>query len=174
MEKTIKRPKFSLVLKMNDDNIIIERFFNVKEFNPETIHSLDLTYTCDWIKESIIYLFKKESMRLMWLKYDEYAEPKTEEKEQKTEKYFILELRYGKTLINSRIVDVTFFPKEVTENVYLKEVFPNYIQELTNVLSIQNKELTRKYLKQNLANIPNHIRCDYRKIKNTFNSFKND
>jgi len=174
MENKIKKPKFSLVLRTGE-GIIIERFFNVRNFNPETIHSLDLTFTCDWIKDSILYHLKKESMKFMWSNYNEYAEPNLNNKvEIKQERKFYLELKYGRTLINIRELDVTLFPKETLENVFLKDEFPKYIQELNDVLAIENKQLTRKYLNQKLYDIPSHIKTDYRKIKTTVNNFKNE
>jgi hypothetical protein len=177
MEKNerVRRPRFSLVLKTNgDDSIIIERFFNIKDFNPESIHSIDISYVCDWARDSIGDVLKRQSMKMLWNSYDEYSDEPVTRTFEKTDKKLCLELRYGRTLINTRLLDVSMYPKEVTDNIYLKEDFPFYIQEISNVLQMQTKDLTRSYSKTKLFVFSKNIKTDYTKIKQTINSFRND
>lgn len=142
----ITKMEFLLTL---EKNIVIQRFFNVINYNPESRNSLDL-YECvsdicgeisqdlkiktlDYLNENQHYFFDT----------NDNAET-TENKEE----YFLLQIKLGDELFISRIFPAHVYHPKVRYAVDIRPKVRKILADLTDVLS--SRSLTKKYLQYEL------------------------
>lgn len=142
----ITKMEFLLTL---EKNIVIQRFFNVINYNPESRNSLDL-YECvsdicgeisqdlkiktlDYLNENQHYFFDT----------NDNAET-TENKEE----YFLLRIKLGDKVFISRIFPAHVYHPKVRYAVDIRPKVRKILADLTDVLS--SRSLTKKYLQYEL------------------------
>jgi hypothetical protein len=147
-EQEITKLEFLLTL---NDNIVVQRFFNVKGFNPRAKNSLELyefmKITSDTLKyglkmKTVIYMMdNKESIM-----YDPSVMETsfTDEPE-----YFNLYVKLNEQTICHRIFDGKMFPPKVRYTVDVRPYLKEILKTLTDIFSETN--LSFKYLEYDLA-----------------------
>lgn len=147
-EQEITKLEFLLTL---NDNIVVQRFFNVKGFNPRAKNSLELyefmKITSDTLKyglkmKTVIYMMdNKESIM-----YDPSVMETsfTDEPE-----YFNLYIKLNEQTICHRIFDGKMFPPKVRYTVDVRPYLKEILKTLTDIFSETN--LSFKYLEYDLA-----------------------
>ena len=147
-EQEITKLEFLLTL---NDNIVVQRFFNVKGFNPKAKNSLELydfmKRTADTLKydlkmKTVIYMMdNKESIihdpSVMETSFTDGPE------------YFNLYVKFNEQTICHRIFDGKMFPPKVRYTVDVRPYLKEILKTLTDIFS--ETKLSFKYLEYDLA-----------------------
>ena len=127
-------------LMMVNDNIIVQRFFNVRDFNPHAKYSVDLhEYLCEF-KETIMYGLKMKSVDYMLENsYEIQSNPEvlntsfTDGPE-----YFNIFIKHGDMTICHHQVDAKVFPPKIRYTVDIRPHIKSLLSSLTDIFSTKN------------------------------------
>ena len=134
--------KFEFLLSL-ENNIVCQRFFNVKDHVPEAKNSMDLYYyvknICDEISEDLKY---KTSDYLgdnqNYFLNSENVEDDSEEKKE----HFLLEIKLNDDVFISRIFPAYVFHPKVRYTVDIRPKLKRILSDLTDILSAEELEMT--------------------------------
>ena len=136
--------KFEFLLKL-ENNIVIQRFFNVNGHNPASKTSMDLFDCVTDICEDIANDLKDKTLDVMNLNNDFISpEQRKEEIINYKEENFILEIKQGDRVFISRIFPAHIYHPKVRYAVDIRPKVRKILGDLTSVLS--QRELTKTYL----------------------------
>ena len=143
MEQEIQ--KMELLITLNE-NIVVQRFFNVKGFNPDSIRSVELYEYIKNLKEDLEYILKMKTVEYMIDNKESIMFDPTIMETSFTDdaENFNIYLKKGNTTICHRIFDAKKFPPKVRYTVDVRPFIKNILRELTELLSSDN--LSYKYL----------------------------
>jgi hypothetical protein len=137
-------------LMMVNDNIIVQRFFNVRGYNPQAKNSLELY--------ELLFDFKEDIKTQLSLKTVTYMTDNMYEIINNPEiletsyidgpEYFNIYIKQNDVTICHRQVDAKIYPPKVRYTVDVRPHLKNLLMELTDIFSSNN--LTKKYLEVNL------------------------
>lgn len=156
--RKFEEQRFEFVLFIND-HIICQRFFDIRNFNEDSIKSLELKDLMDNIigvnngdfgRLGIIPNFlKKKSQTYLWDNYNPYHNQKDETTKTSTDKIdnFQFEIKVDKKVVSKGIFSGNLFPPKVRYSVDIKEIIPSIINEIR--YSLAQKKYT--ILETNLA-----------------------
>lgn len=140
--------KFEFLLTL-EKNIVIQRFFNVPNYNPESKNSVDL-YECvkdiceeistDLKMKTLDYLNDNANYFIDSTSLDEPIDSK--------EEYFLLKIKLGDEVFMSRIFPAHIYHPKVRYAVDIRPKVRKILGDLTDVLS--SKELAKNYLQYEL------------------------
>ena len=138
-------------LMMVNDNIIVQRFFNVREFNNEAKNSLELYELLREFKEDIQ---KQLSLKTVTYMTDNMYEIINNPSILETSyidgpEYFNIFIKQNDVTICHRQVDAKVYPPKVRYTVDVRPHLKNLLMELTDIFS--DKNLTKKYLDVTLS-----------------------
>ena len=134
--------KFEFLLTL-DGNIICQRFFNVKDYNPVTRRSINLHYEVKNICENISEDLKIKSSEYLidnqgfFLNSDNVEDPKELE-----EQYFLLQIKQGDDVFIQRIFAAHYYHPKVRYAVDIRPRLRKILADLTEVLSLRDPETT--------------------------------
>ena len=142
--------KVEFLLTLND-NIVVQRFFNVRGYNPKAKNSVDLYEYIKTLKEELQYYLKMKTVIYMMdnqdsIKYD----PKimdtsfTDEPE-----IFNIFIKVGDQTICHRVFDGKLFPPKVRYTVDVRPFLKDVLRELTDIFS--ESKLSYEYLEFDLS-----------------------
>ncbi len=147
--KKIEEQRFEFVFYIND-HFIIQRYFNIRDFNEESINSLEMKELIDniagmnngnWGELGIIpkYL-KNKSVDNLWDNYDPYYIRPEEGNKNIYEKIdnFQFEIKIDKNLVAKTQFTANVFQPKVRYAVDIREITPLIIAEIRNFLSQKN------------------------------------
>lgn len=142
--------KMEFLLTLND-NIVVQRFFNVRGFNPKAKNSIELYETVSQIKDQLQYHLKMKTVIYMMDNRDAITHDPSIMNTSYTEgpEVFNLFIKVGDTTICHRIFDGKFFPPKVRYTVDVRPFLKEILRELTDIFSTQ--KLTYKYLEFDLS-----------------------
>ena len=142
--------KMEFLLTLNE-NIVVQRFFNVRNFNPRAKNSVDLYEYIKMLKEELQYYLKMKTVVYMMdnqesINYDAKVMDTsfTDEPE-----IFNIFVKVGEQTICHRIFDGKMFPPKVRYTVDVRPFLKDVLRELTDIFS-ENK-LTYDYLDFDLS-----------------------
>ena len=140
--------KFEFLLTL-EKNIVCQRFFNVREYNPQIRHSMDLYYVvkniCDEIGEDL----KIKTMDYLYDNMDFfYDSDDSETKLDNTQECFVLEIKLGDEVFIRSMFPANYYHPKVRYAVDIRPYLKRYLSELTNTLS--SKDLETTYLNYEL------------------------
>lgn len=156
--RKFEEQRFEFVLFIND-HIICQRFFDIRNFNEDSIKSLELKDLMDNIigvnngdfgQLGIIPNFlKKKAQTYLWDNYNPYHNQKDEPTKTSTDKIdnFQFEIKVDKKVVSKGIFSGNLFPPKVRYSVDIKEIIPSIINEIR--YSLAQKKYT--ILETNLA-----------------------
>jgi hypothetical protein len=142
--------KMEFLLTLND-NIVVQRFFNVRGFNPRAKNSVDLYEYIKSLKEELQYYLKMKTVIYMMdnqesINYD----PKVMETSFTDEpEIFNIFVKVGEQTICHRVFDGKLFPPKVRYTVDVRPFLKDVLRELTDIFS--ESKLTYKYLEFDLS-----------------------
>jgi hypothetical protein len=140
--------KFEFLLTL-ENNIICQRYFNVKNFNKESLDSLDLYYEVKNISDEISHDLKLKTLEFMGQNEDIFHDLDVSENEENEPKEnFLLEIKMGEKVFIQRIFDANVFHPKVRYTVDIRPKLKRYLSDLVQVLS--SKELEKNYLNYQL------------------------
>jgi len=136
--------KFEFLLKL-ENNIVIQRFFNVNGHNPASKTSMDLFDCVTDICEEIARDLKDKTLDIMNMS-DDFVSPEQRKEEiiNYKEENFILEIKQGDRIFISRIFPAHIYHPKVRYAVDIRPKVRKILGDLTSVLS--ERELTKTYM----------------------------
>jgi hypothetical protein len=140
--------KFEFLLTL-ENNIVCQRFFNVRDYNSQTRHSLDLYYVVKNISEEISEDLKIKTMDYLYDNMDFfYDSENSDTKLDGTDESFVLEIKLGDDVFIRSMFPANYYHPKVRYTVDIRPYLKRYLSELTNVLS--SKDLETTYLNYEL------------------------
>jgi hypothetical protein len=142
--------KMEFLLTLND-NIVVQRFFNVRGYNPKAKNSVELYEYIKGLKEELEYYLKmKTVIYMMDNKESIIHDPKIMETSfTEGPEIFNLFVKVGEQTICQRIFDGKKFPPKVRYTVDVRPFLKDVLRELTDIFS--NPELSYQYLEFDLS-----------------------
>jgi len=147
-EESIIKMEFLLTL---NDNIVVQRFFNVRNYNPQAGRSVDLIYFMRQVEEDFIDDLKMKTVMYMMDNQEAiYLDPEilntsnTDDSE-----YFNMYVKLADDKIFHRIFDAKLYPPKVRYTVDVRPSLKNILKGLTDIFSGEN--LAYDYLEYDLS-----------------------
>jgi hypothetical protein len=138
-------------LMMVNDNIIVQRFFNVREFNPKAKNSLELYELLKEFKEDIQQQLSLKTVTYMSDNmYEIINNPAILETSYiDGPEYFNIYIKQNDMTICHRQVDAKIYPPKVRYTVDVRPHLKSLLMNLTDIFSSEN--LTYNYLEVPLS-----------------------
>ena len=138
-------------LMMVNDNIIVQRFFNVREFNNEAKNSLELYELLREFKEDIQTQLSLKTVTYMSDNMYEIINNPAILETSYTDgpEYFNIFIKQNDMTICHRQVDAKVYPPKIRYTVDVRPHLKNLLMNLTDIFS--SEDLTKKYLEVNLS-----------------------
>ena len=142
--------KMEFLLTLND-NIVVQRFFNVRGYNPKAKNSMELYELVSSIKDELQYHLKMKTVIYMMDNRDAITNDPSVMNTSYTEgpEVFNIYVKVGDTTICHRIFDGKFFPPKVRYTVDVRPFLKDILRELTDIFS--TTKLTYQYLEFDLS-----------------------
>jgi len=148
--KEMDSTKMEFLLTLND-NIVVQRFFNVRGFNPKAKNSVDLYDYIKALKEELQYYLKMKTVVYMMDNRDSISfDPKVMDTSfTDGPEVFNLFVKVGEQTICHRQFDGKLFPPKVRYTVDVRPFLKDVLRELTDIFS--NNKLSYQYLDFDLS-----------------------
>lgn len=142
--------KMEFLLTLND-NIVVQRFFNVRGYNPDAKNSLELYEFIKTFKEQLQYYLKMKTVSYMLSNQDYIMADPTVMDTSFTDgpENFNIYVKVGDQVLTHRIFDGKIYPPKVRYTVDIRVYLKELLRELTDIFSSEN--LTFKYLNLDLT-----------------------
>ena len=140
---------FEFTIYLND-NIIVQRFFNVIGFNGKAINSMNFKETIDYNKEIIENHLKVKTLDFMNDNSRMFYENPNYDQNSSKDKLKIV-VKHNDKLIAYREWDATIYPVKVRYSVDIREHIYEMITKIQKCLSEKNDRLETTYLTYDLA-----------------------
>lgn len=130
-------------------NIIVQRFFNVKGYNPNVRRSIDLHENVKKICEEIQFDLKEKTLDYLHenQNYFPLFDPLNNEGSD-AEEYFLLEIKHNDDVFISRVFPAHTYHPKVRYSVDIRPMLREILGELSETFS--SNEITTTYLNYNL------------------------
>ena len=141
-EQEITKMEFLLTL---NENIVVQRFFNVKGYNPDAKNSIEFYQFIKDLKDELQYYLKMKTVVYMMDNMEAIIhDPKIMETSQTDEaEFFNIYVKVGEQTICHRIFDGKLFPPKVRYTVDVRPYLKDVLKELTDIFS--KEELNYEY-----------------------------
>ena len=147
-EQEITKLEFLLTL---NDNFVVQRFFNVKGFNPKAKNSLELYEFMKETSDTLKYDLKMKTVIYMMDNKESIMHDPSVMETSFTDapEYFNLYVKLNEQTICHRIFDGKMFPPKVRYTVDVRPYLKEILKTLTDIFS--EPKLSFKYLEYDLA-----------------------
>lgn len=147
-EQDITKMEFLLTL---NDNIVVQRFFNVKGYVPKAKNSLELYEFVKSLTEELHYYLKMKTVVYMMDNKDAIIHDPSIMDTSFTDgpEFFNVYVKINDTTICHRRFDAKLYPPKVRYTVDVRPFLKEVLKELTDIFS--SKKLTYEYLEFDLA-----------------------
>lgn len=142
--------KLEFLLTLNE-NIVVQRFFNVRGFNAKSKNSLDLYEYMNDVVDSLHYDLKMKTVVYLLDNKESIIHDPSVMETSFTEgpEVFNLVIRYGEQVICNRQLDAKLYPPKVRYTVDIRPFLKEVLKDLTDIFSSNN--LTYDYLGYELS-----------------------
>jgi hypothetical protein len=142
--------KMEFLLSLND-NIVVQRFFNVRGFNPKAKNSIELYEFIAEFKDELQEYLKMKTLAYMMDNQDSIMHDPTIMDTSFTDgpEVFNIFIKLGEQTICLRIFDGKFYPPKVRYTVDVRPFLKETLRGLTDIFS--DKKLSYDYLELDLA-----------------------
>lgn len=133
-------------LMMVNDNIIVQRYFNVREYNSDARNSIDFKEYMDDMIASLNYQLKMKAVSyLLENQYDIQNNPSLLNTSYVDgPEYFNIYLKQGDKLLCHRRFDAKIYPPKIRYTVDIRQTIKTILQDLSGIFSA--KDLSFDYL----------------------------
>ncbi len=133
-------------LMMVNDNIIVQRYFNVRDYNPDARNSVDFKEYMDDLIHNLNYQLKMKAVSyLLENQYDITNKPDILNTSYVDgPEYFNIYLKQGDKLLCHRRFDAKIYPPKVRYTVDIRQTIKGILSELTSLFSA--RDLSFDYL----------------------------
>lgn len=144
--------KVEFLLTLNN-NIIVQRFLNIKNINPNAKDSLEIYDFVKYFSEDLEKYLKMKSIGYLVDNKDSILnDPNIMDTSSTDEaELFNIYIKISDQIISHRIMDGKQYPPKVRYTVDIRHFIKDSLKELTNILTSDN--LTHQYLEKNLLSI---------------------
>jgi hypothetical protein len=144
--KKFEEQRFEFVLYINN-NIICQRYFNIRDYNEEILKSFELKELVDRITGLsngdfgglgiIPKYLQKKSMEYLWGNYNPYMVQTEESAKPTSDKIdnFQFEIKVDKKTVIKSEFSGNLFPPKVRYSVDVREIIPSIMNEIRNYFS---------------------------------------
>jgi hypothetical protein len=140
--------KFEFLLSL-DGHIICQRFFNVKDHNPQARRSMDMHEYVKEISKEIEHDLKIKTSNYLCENQNYFLNSENvEDSANKGNEHFLLEIKLGEDVFIQRIFPAYFYHPKVRYTVDIRPKLKKILSELTDILS--SYELETTYLQYEL------------------------
>lgn len=148
--REVDSTKLELLITLND-NIVVQRFFNVRGFNPKAKNSLEIYEFVKEIVETLHYDLKMKTVIYMLDNKEAIIHDPAVMETSFTEgpEVFSLVIKNGEQTICHRQFDGKIYPPKVRYTVDVRPYLKDILRELTDIFS--NNKLTYNYLGYELS-----------------------
>ena len=142
--------KMEFLLTLND-NIVVQRYFNVRNYNPNARKSLDVIQKVNEVATKITEDLKKKTLIYMIDNQSQIEIDPTILDTSNTDgpEYFNIFIKLGNETICHKIVDAKIFPPKIRYTVDVRPHLKSVLRSLTDIFSSEN--LTHTYLNYQLV-----------------------
>lgn len=141
--------KFEFLLTL-ENNIICQRFFNVKDYNPDSMNSMDIYEYVKKICEEISDDLKIKTSQYLCENLEYFLNSENSEPEDVAGKEnFLLELKLDNRVFISRVFPAYHFHPKVRYTVDIRPLLKKILSKLTDILS--SKKVVTTYLEYDLT-----------------------
>ena len=142
--------KMEFLLTLND-NIVVQRYYNVKGYNPKAKNSIEFYEFIKSLKEELHYYLKMKTVVYMMDNRDAIEHDPAIMETSFTEgpEMFNIYVKVGDTTLCHRQFDGKLYPPKVRYTVDVRPFLKEVLRELTDIFS--NNKLTYEYLDLELA-----------------------
>jgi hypothetical protein len=148
MEEKREQRKFEFTLYLND-NIIVQRFFNIIGFNHRAINSLNFKEAVDDNMQLIQSVLKDRTLDFITEHQRQFTETQDYEQNNSKDVMKIVVKQEGK-VIAYREWDATIYPVKVRYTVDIRQHIYELITRVQKCLCTPTKELETEYMGYNL------------------------
>lgn len=144
--------KVEFLLTLNN-NIIVQRFLNIKNINPNAKDSLEIYDFVKYFSEDLEKYLKMKSIGYLVDNKDSILNDPTIMDTSSTDEaeLFNIYIKISDQIISHRIMDGKQYPPKVRYTVDIRHFIKDSLKDLTNILTSEN--LTHQYLEKNLLSI---------------------
>lgn len=145
--KKFEEQRFEFILYINN-HIICQRYFHIRDFNEESIDSLEMKTLMDEICGMNLGEFgdvgiipkhlKTKSIDFLWNTYNPYSDYQEQRNPTEKDDNFQFEIKVDKKLVGKSIFNGNLFPPKVRYAVDIKEIIPLIMSEIRHSLSQKN------------------------------------
>ena len=127
-------------LMMVNDNIIVQRFFNVKDFNPKAKTSIELYDLIKDFKHDLVHQLKMKTVTYMLDNMYEIVNNPAVMDTSFIEgpEYFNVFIKQGDMTICHRQIDAKIYPPKIRYTVDVRPHLKNLLLSLTDIFSSKN------------------------------------
>jgi len=143
--------KMEFLMTLND-NIVVQRFFNVRGFNPNAKNSLELYYFFKYFKEELQQHLKMKTVIYMSDNINSIISDPSVMNTSFTEgaEEFNIYIKIGDKTICHRSFDGKLYPPKVRYTVDVRPFLKDALRDMTDIFS--DEKLSYKYLNFELNN----------------------
>jgi len=133
-EETLFKMEFLLTL---NENIVVQRFFNVRNYNSQAARSADLAFFMKQVEDDFISDLKMKTVMYMMDNQEAiYLDPEVLNTSNTDEaEYFNMYVKVADEKIFHRIFDAKIYPPKVRYTVDLRPKLKSILSELTDIFS---------------------------------------
>jgi hypothetical protein len=142
--------KVEFLITLND-NFVVQRFFNVKGYNPNVKNSVDLYDLMCEISNDVKRILRNKTVDYMLdNQYVIESDPTVlETSNTDGPELFNIYLKAENETIYHRVIDAKLYPPKVRYTLDTRPILKSVLKNLTDILS--EKKITTKYLEYTLA-----------------------
>jgi len=149
--KKIEEQPFEFLLYIND-HIICQRYFAIRDYNPDVINSYEMRDLIDNIcgvnghMGIIPNHLKKKSINYLWENYNPYYTQAEDPNKTTSEKIdnFQFEIKVNKKSVAKTQFSGNLFPPKVRYAVDIKEIIPSIMAEIREYFTLKNYNMVEK------------------------------
>jgi hypothetical protein len=140
--------KFEFLLTL-EGNIICQRYFNVRDYNPKARKSMDMHYYVKNICEDIEHDLKIKSSNYLCENQNIFlSSENVEDSSEKESSHFLMEIKLGEEVFIQRIFPAYLYHPKARFTVDIRPRLKRILSDLTEILS--SSELETSYLQYEL------------------------
>lgn len=137
--------KLEFLLTLNN-HIVVQRFFNVKNYNPKAKNSLQMYEYLKEISDSLHYDLKMKT--LVYMMDNQYLIEENPEVLNTSltdaSEYFNIYIKEGDDILAHRVLDAKLYPPKVRYTVDLRPILKSILKDISDILT--SKKLSFEYL----------------------------
>ena len=135
--------KMEFLLTLND-NIVVQRYFNVRGYNPKARKSIDMVRTVEEISNKLIAGLKEKTLVYMLDNYNQIALDPAILDTSNTDgpENFNIFIKLGDETICHKIIDAKIFPPKIRYTVDIRPQLKSVLRSLTDIFSSEDLSYT--------------------------------